>query len=55
LSEVLNETLRQVYYLLTETKAVVSDVLRKYKAEWWQWKIRDCEGRENDGRAIAYS
>jgi len=54
LSEVLNVTLRQVYYILTETTAVVSDLLRKYKTEWWQRKIRDCDGRKNDCRAIAY-
>jgi len=55
LSEVLNVTRRKIYYILIETKAVVSDLLRKYKNEWWQLKIRDCEGREKDGRAIAYS
>ena len=47
-------TLRQVYCILIETKEVVSDLLRKYKTEWWQRKIRDCEGRGNEGRAIAY-
>ena len=47
--------LRQVYYILIETKAVVSDLVRKYKIERWQRKIRDCEGRENGGRVIAYS
>ena len=43
-----------MYYILIETKAVVSDLLRKYKTEWWQRKIRDFEGRENGARVIAY-
>ena len=55
LSEVFNVTLRQIYYILIETKAVVNDLHRKYKTEWWQRNIRHCEGRENDVRAIAYS
>ena len=38
MSEVFNVTLRHVYYLLIETTAVVSDLLRKYKTEWWQRK-----------------
>ena len=46
-------TLRQVYCILIETKEVVSDLLRKYKTEWWQRKIRDCEDQENGVRAIA--
>ena len=44
-----------MYYIQIETKAVVSDLLRKYKTECWQGKIRDGEGRENEGRAIAYT
>jgi len=52
LSEVFNVTLRQMYCILIETRAVVSDLLRKYKTEWWQHKIRDGKVREKDGRAI---
>jgi len=35
-----------MYYILIEAKSDVSDLLRKYKTECWQMKIRDCESRE---------
>jgi hypothetical protein len=44
-----------MYYIQIETKAVVSNLLRKYLNEWWQRNIRDGEPEENEGRAIAYT